>query len=141
MAGLVPAGLSRGEWEAMAEEAARAANGRGGYSWEEMQYSWAVLYGMIQNLHERYGVMEAAAAAMTAAAPSGSGGAAAAAQLLAVGGSSGGGSGGSGTGTGGGTESGARLSGAGSTVGSGAGCVPLPGWESFLLDMYALADR
>ncbi|GIL68025.1 hypothetical protein Vafri_21302, partial [Volvox africanus] len=120
--GLAPPGVSRAEWDLLAEEQARSANGRVGYGWEEMQYSWTVLYGMVEALHDKHcprrdGGGHASAAITTTTTTAYSGG----------GGSGGGGS-------------------SSSTVGaSGAAAVAefsaLPAWEAFLLDLYALMER
>ncbi|GIM02638.1 hypothetical protein Vretimale_7424, partial [Volvox reticuliferus] len=119
--GLAPPGVSRAQWDLLAEEQARSANGRAGYGWEEMQYSWTVLYGMVEALYDKHCARRddgkrASAATTTGVADRGGG-------------------------TGGDGSSSSATATSSASAGPPADPPRLPAWEAFLLDVYALAER
>lgn len=117
VAGLCPPGLTRGQWERMCEGQVRAAALHAGYGWEELQYSWSMLYGMVQDMQRQ--AEELAAAEGPRDEGSGSPGGLAAAEVTDA-------------------SVGSFVAAAEAEA---EAFEPLPDWESFLLEMYELMDR
>ncbi len=119
VAGLCPPGLTRAQWERMCEGQVRAAALHAGYGWEELQYSWSMLYGMVQDMQRQAAELAAAEGSREEGGGMPGGSAAAEVTDASVG----------------------SFVAAVEADADAEAFEPLPDWESFLLEMYELVDR